>query len=94
MLRGECLYRVRRHDGTVLEGHARRNQILPTWKYTIQRADKILKHKEIVALWGLIQMEILEKGPERSLIVLPDDKVALVNNIRIHEDVPETIINA
>lgn len=89
LLRGEMLYRVRRHDGTVLEGYAQRSNIQPTWKYSIQRKSKKKGLSEITAVWGWIQAEIIQKGPDKTLVAFPDDNVALVSNLRIKETAPE-----
>ena len=94
LLRGEYLYRVRRHDGSVVEGFALRQYMSPTWHSTLQRKSKKLKREEITAVWGLMEVSVLEKGEEKTLIALPDDQVVLVKNERVHYTRPETVEHA
>ena len=89
LLRGEQIYRVRRHDGTVVEGFTTRKYLAPSFHLTLQKQNKKEKKVDVTALWGFLAINVLETGPEKTLIAMPDSQVVLVNNCRVVSRLPE-----
>lgn len=94
VLRGEHIYRVRRHDGTVVEGYCSRQDAVPVWNRILQRSSKKKNRNELKVTWGYLKVAILEVGSEKTLVGLPDDQVVLVKNRRVHDKLPELTANA
>jgi hypothetical protein len=76
------MYRVRRHDGSILEGHVPRDAAVPAWWTSVKSPNS---GKSLDIVYGWIRAENLKAGDSKTLVAMPDNKVVLVNNLRVRE---------
>jgi len=80
LLRQENHYRIRKYDGSILEGYAGRTSIVPTFSAALPTPSK---KSPLLCVWGAVVAELLREKDDRLVVALPDGQIVEVNSSRI-----------
>lgn len=90
-LKNENIYRVRKFDGSCIEGYVDQRYITPT--HDSHLGDPSSK-KSLLFVWGMVETRIIHEQDGKASVIFPDNQTTEIKSNRVLLRLPQETVNA